>query len=143
MDILLILLYLAGGFAVILGVLHFTFPRRFGFFAVLPSEGPALDPFRLLFYRYEMKYSDLRGLIYIMNHCVSYTILMIGIFDLFASRWLGTVAGSLVSIAVAGFWAVRAGTQFYLGIRKGDLAVVAFFLSFSALHVVAALQGRM
>lgn len=138
---LIILLYASGLFSIVLGMLHFTFPNRFGFFAVLPSEGPPLDPFRLMFYRYDMKYSDIRGLIYVMNHCVSYTILMVGIFDLFASRWLGTMAGSLASVAVAGFWAVRAGTQFYLGVRKGDLAVVAFFLSLSALHIVAALQG--
>lgn len=42
MNLLTILLSVCGGFAVWLGVLRFTFPERFGFFAVLPKDGTAV-----------------------------------------------------------------------------------------------------
>jgi hypothetical protein len=93
-----------------------------------------------MFYRYDMKRSDLRGIVYVMNHCVSYVILAVGVYDLFAPRWLGTFPGSLTAGAIAGFWFVRAGTQFYLGRRRGDWFVVAWFGILGALHVTAAVQ---
>jgi hypothetical protein len=138
--IILILCYISGAFAVTLGVLHFTFPERFGFLVALPLEGPSVPPFRLLFYEYDMKRSDLRGIIYVMNHCVSYTIVLAGVFDLFCSKWLGTVPGAFGAVAVAGLWFVRAGTQFYLGRRRGDWFVITFFTLLGALHVVAAFR---
>src|SRR5688500_3344280 len=55
LNTLTILLYGAGAFALVLGILHLTFPHRFGFLAALPAEGPPVPPYRLLFYRYEMK----------------------------------------------------------------------------------------
>lgn len=140
MSILTICLYGAGGFAVVLGLLHFTFPKRFGFLAALPRDGEPLPPFRLLFYRYDMKRSDLRGIVYVMNHCVSYSILAAGVCDLFASRWLGTFPGALAAVAIAGLWFVRALTQFCLGHRRGDWFVVSWFALLGALHIVAAVQ---
>ena len=141
MSTLTILLYAAGAFAVVLGILHFTFPERFGFLAALPADGAPVPPYRLLFYRYDMKRSDLRGIIYVMNHCVSYAIVAAGVFDGFAARWLGTFPGALASGTVAGFWFVRAGTQFYLGRRAGDWFVVVWFTLLGALHVVASVQS--
>jgi hypothetical protein len=140
MSMLTFLLYLAGAFAVVLGFLHFTFPTRFGLLQALATEGPPLPPFRMMFYRYDMKRSDLRGIVCVMNHCVSYVILMIGVFDLFAPRWLGTFPGSLTSGAIAGFWLMRGATQLYLGRRKGDWFVVMWFVSLATLHLVAAAQ---
>ena len=140
MSTLTVLLYAAGAFAVLLGILHFSFPERFGFFAVLSADGAPVPPYRLLFYRYDMKRSDLRGIIYVMNHCVSYTIVAVGVFDCFAARWLGTFPGALDSGTVAGFWFVRAGTQFDLGRRRGDWSLVFWFALLGALHVVAAVQ---
>jgi len=136
--ILLILFYISGAFAVLLGLLHFTFAERFGFFVALPLDGPPVPPFRLWFYHYDMKRSDLRGIIYVMNHCVSYTITMIGVFDLFCSKWIGTFSGELGAAAIAGFWFLRAGTQFYLGRRKGDWFVIIFFALLGLLHLVPA-----
>ncbi len=138
--ILLVLLYISGAFAVTLGLLHFTFPERFGFLVALTLDGEPLPPFRLSFYKYDMKRSDLRGLIYVMNHCVSYTIFAAGVFDLFCSQWLGTTPGKITTLVVAGFWLVRAGTQLYLGRRKGDWLVILFFTLLCILHVAAALQ---
>jgi hypothetical protein len=140
MSVLALLLFGSGVFAVVLGILHFTFPGRFGFMRVIPLEGDAVPPFRLSFYRYDMKRSDLRGLLYVMNHCASYAIVAAGVFDLFASRWLGTLPGALAASVVAGFWFVRAGTQFYPGRRRGDWFVVWWFTLLGALHVLAAVQ---
>ena len=53
---------------------------------------------------------------------------------------LGTFPGALASGTVAGFWFVRAGTQFYLGRRPGDWFVVIWFSLLGALHVIAAVQ---
>jgi hypothetical protein len=140
MTILAISLYAAGVFAVLLGFLHFTFPKRFGFLAALHIDGAPVPPFRLLFYRYEMKRSDLVGVIYVMNHCVSYAILAVGVFDLFNSRWLNTSSGSVAAGVIAGFWIVRAGTQFYLGHRRGDWFVFAVFTLLALSHMVAAFR---
>ena len=140
MSFLPLLLYASGVFAVLLGVLHFTFPERFGFLAALPKDSTPTPPFRLWFYRYQMKRSDLRGIVYVMNHCVSYAIVSMGVFDLFTSRWLGTRAGAVAATVIAGFWFVRAGTQFYLGYRKGDWFIFACFGCLGALHIAAAVQ---
>src|SRR5436190_8813523 len=115
MSTLTVLLYAAGAFAVLLGILHFTFPERFGFLAALPADGAPVPPYRLGFYRYDMKRSDLRGIIYVMNHCVSYAIVAAGVFVGFAARCLGTFPGALASGTVAGFWFVRRVHSFILG----------------------------
>lgn len=87
--------------------------------------------------------AELFGVIRIMNHCVSYTILSIGVFDLLASRWRSTSAGVWLSAWVAGFWFVRAATQPYLGRRRGDWFVVGVFAALGCAHIVTALiDGR-
>ena len=135
-----ILIYVAGVFGVVLGVLHFTFPERFGFRDVLSGEGPPPPPFRLWFYRYAFRRHQLFGVVCIMNHCVSYTILSIGVFDFLASRWRGSSTGVWLAAWVAGFWFVRAVTQFYLGRRRGDWLVVAVFAALGCVHGAAALN---
>lgn len=140
MSLLTILLYLAGAFAIVLGLLHFTFPKRFGFSLALSTDSAPVPPFHLMFYRYEMKRSDLRGLVYVMNHCVSYVIFAVGLYDLLAATWVGTFPGALAAGVIAGFWFMRAGTQFYLGRRRGDWFVVAWFGFLGGLHVAAAIR---
>jgi hypothetical protein len=135
-----VLIYAAGVFAVVLGILHFTFPERFGFRAALSGEGSPLPPFRLWFYRYDFKRSDLYGVVCVMNHCVSFTILSIGVCDLLAGYWLGTTAGVLLTVWIAAFWFIRAATQLYLGRRRGDWFVVAWFSLLGIVHVFAAVQ---
>lgn len=139
MNVLGGLLYAAGGFAVILGWLHFSFPRRFGFLSVL-ADGPSeVPPFRLGCYRHDLKRSDLRGIIQVMNHCVSYAIVAAGVFDLLHAHWLGTDSGAIASVVVAGFWFMRVGTQFHLGRRRGDWLIFLFFAGLGGLQLGAAL----
>ena len=139
MTLVTILVYAAGVFAVVLGILHFTFPERFGFRAALSGEG-ALPPFRLWLYRYDFKRSDLYGVVRVMNHCVSFTILSVGVCDLLVNSWLGTTAGALLACWIAAFWFIRAATQLYLGRRRGDWFVVAWFSFLTIVHILAAVQ---
>jgi hypothetical protein len=120
-------LYLVGAFAVVLGLLHFTFPRRFGYPVVLRSDGPRPPAFRLGPYRRELRGSDLLGIVYVMNHSASLAILSIGVLDLLASQWAGTWAGRCASGWAAVFWWVRAASQLYVGHRRGDVLVIAWF----------------
>ncbi len=121
-----------------LGLLHFRFPERFGFREALSGDEPAVPPFRLWFYRYDFRRPELFGVVKIMNHCVSYTIVAIGICDLFCREWLHTRGGFWLAAWIAGFWFVRAYTQLYLGRRPGDWFVVAAFGALGCVHVVAA-----
>lgn len=134
--LILMFFWVSGVFAVILGILHFTFADRFHYMTALPLEGADVPPFKLLFYQYPTKRSDLRGLIYVMNHCCSYTILVSGIFDLCSCLWAGTVGGALASLAIAGFYLVRAVAQNYLGRRPGDWFVMAGFSGLFLLHLL-------
>ncbi|PYK97878.1 MAG: hypothetical protein DME19_14665 [Verrucomicrobia bacterium] len=71
---------------------------------------------------------------------MSFTILSVGVYDLLANFWLGTTAGALVAGWIAAFWFVRAATQLYLGRRRGDWFVVAWFSLLGIVHVLAAVQ---
>ncbi|MBI1851026.1 MAG: hypothetical protein HYR85_11850 [Planctomycetes bacterium] len=130
---------LTGAFATLLGLLHFTFPRRFGFVELLNGSEPAPPDFRLGPYRKELRRSDVLGIVYVMNHGVSFVILSIGVFDLFATRWLGTSAGMLVSVWAAAFWWLRSATQLYLGRRRGDFFVLFVFAVLGLVQVLPAL----
>ena len=144
MTFVTIFVYAAGAFSVVLGVLHFTFPERFGFRAALSSEGPSLAPFRLWFYRYDFKRSGLYEVVRVMNHCVSFTILSVGVYDLLANFWLSTTAGALVAGWIAAFWFVRAATQLYLGRRRGRKKTqcsAAFRLLLSAMTFCSSSRG--
>lgn len=137
---LLVALRLAGAFAVGLGTLHFFFPWLLDFRAAIPVEGPPLRELRLPRIRYATTRADVYGIALVMNHCVSYTIVSIGIADVMAPHWLATPAGRLLAAWIAGFYAVRAVSQRYLGDRRGDRRVMAGFGVLGALHLLAALR---
>lgn len=131
-------LRLAGGFAVGLGTLHFFFPWLLDFRAAIPSAGPPLRPLRLPGLRYATTRDDVHGIAVVMNHCVSYTIVSIGLVDLAVARWIDAPHGRLLAAWIAGFYAVRAASQRYLGRRRGDWLVMAAFAALGALHLAAA-----
>jgi hypothetical protein len=139
---LLTALRLAGIFAVGLGALHFFFPRLLDFRAAIPADGPPLRPLRLPGTRlaYATTRGDVHGIAWVMNHCVSYTILSIGVADVLAARWITTPHGRLLAAWIAGFYAVRAASQRYLGRRRGDWLVMAAFAALGALHLVTAFR---
>lgn len=137
----LILLRLVGAFGVALGVLHFTFPRRFGFPFVLGGDDPRPPPFRLGPYRQELTRSDLLGVVHVMNHTASLAILSIGVFDSFAPAWWGSWPGRLVSAWAALFWCVRAASQLHVGRRRGDVFVIVWFALLGLVQALGALAA--
>ncbi len=115
-----IALAVVGLFSLILGSVHFFFPKLLDFKNTIPKDGPPIRPFRLGPIRYATKRSDVHGIGWVMNHAASYVLVSIGLFDLAAVYWLGTTTGRLLTLWIAVWWLIRAGSQFYLGRRKGD-----------------------
>lgn len=139
---MLILLKIAGAFTMLLGAVHFFMPVLFDFNAAIPFDGPKLKPFRLLFYRYDTQRSDVRGVTWVMNHCVSFVLVSIGVLDVFANQWLDAAVGVWLAGWIAAWWFLRAACQFYLGHRRGDWMVFAWFSLLGLLHVAAACHHR-
>jgi hypothetical protein len=107
----------------------------------IPKQGADLKPFRLAFYRYDTKRSDVHGIAWLMNHAVSFVLVSIGVFDLFAFRWLGTATGAALGAWIAAWWILRAACQLYLGRRRGDILTMGWFGSLGVLHVAAAVHS--
>lgn len=138
MSTLAPLLYLTGILTAALGILHFFFPILFDFRHAIPREGPPLEPFRLGPILYHTARRDVWGIAWLMNHHVSYTLVTIGLVDLFWTVWLRSAFGMLVALWIAVWWFMRAGTQLYLGRRRGDWMILLAFASFGLLHLVVA-----
>lgn len=132
------LLYLAGVFTVGLGVTHFVMPVLFDFDHAIPRDGEPLHPFRWFIYRYPTTRSDVYGIAWVMNHAASYTLVSIGVLDMLWTRWLDADAGWMLALWIAGFWWMRAGSQLYLGRRRGDLLAIAWFAMLGTLHAAVA-----
>ena len=141
-TLVLIGLYAAGVFTVVLGGLHFFFPLLWDFDHAIPREGAPLRPMRLGPLRYAVQRSDVRGITWVMNHAASFTILTIGVVDLAAATWLGTPLAPWVALWIAAFWLIRAAGQLYLGRRRGDWAILAGFALLAVWHGLAALPLR-
>jgi hypothetical protein len=128
----------AGMFTVALGIVHFFMPILFDFEHALPDEGPPLRPFRLFFFRYATGRSDVRGIAWVMNHAVSYTLVSVGVADLSWWFWRGERWAWLGLAWIGVFWLLRAATQRYLGSRPGDRAVMGWLGGLALLHLMAA-----
>lgn len=135
------LLYVTGAFAVLLGAVHFFFPILFDFRGALAKQGPALKPFPLIVTQYRTTHEDIRGLIWIMNHAASFAILSLGLLDLFWSVWLKSGYGFVIAIWIALFWFLRAGSQLYMGKRRGDWLILVAFAVFGVIHLLVVLSG--
>jgi hypothetical protein len=142
---LVLLLFLAGIFTLALGLMHFFFPLLLDFRSVVLERPPEWKPahaLRLWPSRYTVTLSDRLGIVWVMNHAVSYTLVAIGLVDLLAGHWL-TIdqgAGRILALWIGGWWLVRAITQLTFGRRLGDWVILAYFCLLASLHVVAALR---
>lgn len=130
-------LAICGAFALVLGSVHFFFPVLLDFAQAIPRSGTPLRPFRLGPLRYATQRSDVHGIAWVMNHAASYTLVTVGIADLLAARWLGTPAGRWLLLWMTGWWLLRAGSQFYLGRRRGDWWIAAGFAWLAVVHLAA------
>lgn len=123
-----------------LGTIHFFLPYLLDFDHAIPKEGPALKPFRLFGFSYNTTRADARGIAWVMNHSVSYTIVTIGILNLIWPIWRDQAYRPIVCLWIALWWVIRAFTQLYLGKRRGDWLVLFWFLSLGILHFYLAIQ---
>ena len=133
-------LYGVGVFSVLLGFIHFFMPYLLDFSKAIPIEGDALKPFRFLSFRYDTKRSDIRGIAWVMNHAVSFTLVSIGFVDLSCAHWLQTGFGWVIALWIAVWWFLRALCQLYLGRRSGDLMVMGWFLLLGMVHMAVVLS---
>ncbi|MGE5333255.1 MAG: hypothetical protein ACM3N4_01015 [Nitrososphaerota archaeon] len=139
------LLFLAGIFTLVLGLLHFFLPLMLDFRSVVLDHPPEWKPgraFRLWPSRYLVTLSDRLGVVWVMNHAASYTLVGIGLVDLLAGHWLATDAGAgrILALWIGGWWLVRAVTQLTFGRRLGDWVILAYFSLLAALHLLAAVR---
>jgi hypothetical protein len=129
-------LYCTGAFALLLGALHFFFPLWFDFRGALSQDGAPLKPFPLIVTQYQTTRQDLRGLVWVMNHAASFAILTIGLLDVCWTLWLRSPFGAWIALWIALFWFLRAGTQLYMGKRRGDFLILAAFAAIGMIHVL-------
>ena len=134
-----LLLTIAGVFTLTLGTVHFFFPILFDFKNAISKEGPPLKPFRFWPIRYATQRSDVHGLAWVMNHAASYGLVSIGLLDLRWSAWLHQPWATLLCLWIAGWWFLRAGSQLYLGRRRGDWLILTGFAALGVLHIAATL----
>lgn len=137
---------LAGTFTVALGVVHIAIPRLVGFRHAIGSDGgirspagpPPLGTIGTRRFAYRLRRNDLVGLAWVMSNAASYVLITIGIVDLaWVAGWRG-VPIALGAIWIAGWWAIRAASQFALGGRAGDMVVAAWFAVLAVVHLVLA-----
>jgi hypothetical protein len=130
-----LLICFSGVFSLILGILHFFFPILFDFENAIPKAGEKpLKPFRLLFIQYPTKRSDVLGIAWVMNHCVSFVLVTIGIVDLCFLKWENAQFAPYLTAWIGLWWMLRAGSQLYLGQRRGDWHILFAFASLGVIH---------
>lgn len=127
-----------GLFTVALGLVHFVMPWLFDFDGAIPTDGPPLRPLDLLVVTYETRRSDVRGIAWIMNHAVSYTLVTIGALDLLAAEWLSSPFAPYLLAWIAGWWFLRAVMQRHMGTRTGDWVVAGGFTTLGLFHLAVA-----
>ena len=71
-----------------------------------------------------------------MNHAASFAILTVGLLDMFWTQWLRSPYGALVAIWIALFWFLRAGSQLYMGRRRGDWLILGAFAALGVIHIL-------
>jgi hypothetical protein len=140
---LVVLLFLAGIFTLVPGLLHFFLPLMLDFRSVVldrPSNWKSARASRLWPSRYHVMLSDRLGVVGAMNHAASYALVGIGLVDLLAGRWLTTDAGAgrILARWISGWWLLRAISRLTLGRRLGDGVILAYFALLAALHLVEA-----
>jgi hypothetical protein len=129
-----------GMFTLALGAAHFFFPVLLDFKNAIPQTGAPLRPLRLGSIRYATTRADVHGIAWVMNHAASYALVSIGIFNLAWPWWWGALWAHGLCAWVAGWWLLRAGSQFYLGQRRGDWLIALGFVWLAVWHGLAALS---
>jgi hypothetical protein len=138
-NAMMFLLYPAGAYTLFLGSVHFFLPYLLDFDKAIPIEGEKLKVFRLLGYTYGTTRRDVRGIAWVMNHAVSYTLVSIGVIDLIWTQWVSLHFSRFIFFWIGGWWLIRAFSQLYLGSRRGDIVLVVWFASLGVIHLIIGL----
>jgi hypothetical protein len=135
-------LVVAGVFTVGLGVVHIVIPRLLDFPGAIGRDEPGASPLhRLAIGRrgYQVRRADTLGIAWVMSNSASYVLLTIGAIDLaWAAGWRGLPIAP-AALWIAGWWAIRSGSQFAVGRRHLDIAFAAWFAALALLHVALGL----
>lgn len=140
-EIIVAGLALAGSFTLTLGIAHVAIPLIMDFDHAIPTAAAAPTPLQTIEigpFRYRVLRSDVRGIAWVMSNAASYVLITLGIADLMAATWLSTDHGRVLAAWAAGWWILRAGGQFVLGRRRGDVAIAAWFACLAGIHLIAA-----
>jgi hypothetical protein len=134
-------LVVSGVFSVGLGLIHVMIPRLLDIPAAVGGDGPARVPLRRLGVAgraYQVRRQDVIGISWVMSNAASYVLVSIGALDL---GWATGSASPIRWLAawIAGWWAIRAASQFAVGRRASDLAFVGWFAALSLLHLALGL----
>ena len=130
----------AGAFTLVLGIVHVAIPVLIDAHAAVGDDRSGVPLRRLAGgpFGYRVRRRDVLGLTWVMSNAATYVLVTFGIVDLlWFTGWRGV---SLVAAAwIGGWWAIRAGGQFALGHRAGDIVVAAWFATLALLHLAVAL----
>ena len=133
------LVAIVGAGTVVLGVWHLGVPVWFHLRSAVQGDGRRpLPPVRFAPIRYGTTSRDVVGVVWVMNLAASYGLITIGIALLAAPAWVGTPAGRVVAIWIAGWWFVRAAAQLAFGTRRIDLVVIVAFAAIGCLSLAMA-----
>jgi hypothetical protein len=132
----------AGGvFSLALGVAHLWVPRIFALDRAIGTDGPSLPELGMLgrgTWTYRRRRSDAIGLAWVMSNAASYVLVTIGVLDLAWAAGHRAVPIGIGAVWIAGWWALRAGGQFVVGRRRGDVAIAALSAALAIVHVALA-----
>lgn len=134
-------LVLAGLFSVGLGIAHLWIPRIFAIDRAIGVDGAGdrgLGTIAVGRWRYARRRADAVGLTWVMSNAASYILVTIGVVDLAWAAGNRTIPLALGAAWIAGWWLLRAGGQFTLGRRRGDLAIAVGFAGLAIGHLVVA-----
>src|SRR5919198_6252917 len=135
-----VLMVAIGLFSIGLGAWHLGVPAWFHVAAAIDGRTRRpLPPVRMTPFRYGTTRRDVLAVVWIMNLAASYGLISVGVVGLAAPLWIGTPAGRLLALWMAGWWAVRAAAQLAMGVRRIDLVVITGFGGLAAACVLAAI----
>jgi hypothetical protein len=132
----------AGVFSLALGIVHLWVPRIFALDRAIGSDGPSGSELGLIgrgAWTYRRRRSEAIGIVWVMSNAASYVLLSVGILDLAWAAGHRAVPLGIGGLWIAGWWALRAGGQFTVGRRLGDVAIAVLFAVLALLHVALAM----
>jgi hypothetical protein len=132
---------MSGIFAVALGIAHLWVPRIFAIDRAIGLDAVGVEGLGDIGagrWRYARRRADAIGLAWVMSNAASYILLTVGVIDLSWAAGDRSVPISIGAGWIAGWWLLRAGGQFVVGRRRGDVAIAGLFAGLASVHLIVA-----